>query len=170
MVVRRGSTVSANRWWNSIFSLLLIVRKKRCARAALLRGVVFLKPIRHLKLRLRLIFFFKCHIQSGVNKRQLFLKKNLIFNFLVSWRKAGFMAVYLSTLKQIFVLKLACCKIYLPIYSFVRRGISSTAITKKINVFLDNKQERDHLCAFDLGANYCKIEKGYGDLLLHVFI
>ena len=30
------------------------------------------------------LFFFKCHIQSGVNKRQLFLKKNLIFNFLVS--------------------------------------------------------------------------------------
>ena len=77
------------------------------------------------------------------------------------------MAVYLSTLKQFLFWKLACCKVYPPIYSFVRRGISSTAIT---NVFLDNKQERDHLCAFDLGANYCKIEKGYGDLLLHVFI
>ena len=84
--------------------------------------------------------------------------------------KVGFIAVYLSTLKQIFFLKLACCKVYPLIYSFVRRGISSTAIT---NVFLDNKQERDHLCAFDLGANYHKfstLEKGYSDLFLHVFI
>lgn len=81
------------------------------------------------------------------------------------------MAVYLSTLKQFFFFwKLARCKVYPPIYSFVRRGISSTAIT---NVFLDNKQERDHLCAFDLGANYHKfntLEKGYSDLFLHVFI
>lgn len=40
-------------------------------------------------------------------------------------------------------------------------------------MFLDNKQERDHLCAFDLGANYHKfntLEKGYSDLFLHVFI
>ena len=52
------------------------------------------------------------------------------------------MAVYLSTLKQkFFFLKVACCKEYLLIYSFVRRGISSTAIT---NVLLDNTQERDH--------------------------
>ena len=70
----------------------------------------------------------------------------------------------------IFFLKLACYKEYLLIYSFVRRGISSTAIT---NVLLDNKQERDHLCAFDLGTNYCKfhtLEKGYGDPFLHIFV
>ena len=117
-------------------------------------------------------FFFKCYIQSGVNKsRQLFLRKILFFQFFRGWWKVGFMAVHLSTLKQkiMFFFKLACCKEYLLIYSFVRRVISSTAIT---NVFLDNKQERDHLCAFDLGANYRKfhtLEKGYGDPFLHIF-
>ena len=65
-----------------MFSLLLNVRKKRCAWAALSRGVVFLKPSRHLKLKLRLMFvlFFKCHIISDVNKRQLFLRKKCIFS------------------------------------------------------------------------------------------
>ena len=67
----------------SMFSLLLNVRKRRCARAALSRGVVFLKPSRHLKLKLRLMFvlFFNCNIIRG----SYFSEKIYFFNFLVSW-------------------------------------------------------------------------------------
>lgn len=130
-------------------------------------------PSWHLKLRLRLIFFFLSATFKvvSISRGSCFSEKFYFFNFLGGWWKVGFMAVHLSTLKQkiMFFFKLACCKEYLLIYSFVRRVISSTAIT---NVFLDNKQERDHLCAFDLGANYRKfhtLEKGYGDPFLHIF-
>ena len=154
----------------SLFSLLLNVWKKRCAWAALSRGVVFLKPTDISNWNWGLFFFLSVTFKVVSIRGSYFSEKLYFFNFLVSWRKVGFKAVYLSTLKQIFFLKLACCKVYPLIYSFVRRGITSTAIT---NVFLDNKQERDHLCAFDLGANYHKfntLEKGYSDLFLHVFI
>ena len=114
----------------SLFSLLLNVWKKRCAWAALSRGVVFLKPTDISNWNWGLFFFLSVTFKVVSIRGSYFSEKLYFFNFLVSWRKVGFIAVYLSTLKQIFFLKLACCKVYPLIYSFVRGGISSQQLSQ----------------------------------------
>ena len=63
-----------------VFSFVKCLEEEMCL-GCLVKGRCLSQTYRHLKLKLRLILFFKCHIQSAVNERQLFLRKNLFFQF-----------------------------------------------------------------------------------------
>lgn len=94
--------LSANRWWDSLYVLFCYMSERRDSLGLPSEGAMSFSNLADISNWNwgSSFFLFKCHIQSGVNKRQLFLRKFYFFNFLVSWWKVGFMAVYLSTLKQ----------------------------------------------------------------------